>query len=795
MAIQLQRPENLSSRTPLRKKGPGAHLYTHQEIQKFSARMFHNRYSKTAAKKNLRVIVRLKGSSPTALPGIERLPEARYAAFGWQRDDVETLSTQGKSGKEAVGSTGYDGPLAILAQGMRNLSDYFKERVAVVTNPAIDRVREGAHFSTHTFLGGKPRLYKAKPHKNKGKRKQHAMPPQILLRIPVLADTGETSGQSLMRHVARQFGTLSLNDLLNQEGINYDIPFDGLTSSSISLNNGKPAGEPQPEMTSVSEMLTSKEAAAYSSTSEESAAVLQQRTQHKVKGNIATASMTLPYATTIATTFPEGTPIQYALRSICQQAETIVHDYKSSTLVLDDRDAFSPGHEFILDGALAVAALNSHLATLQDKKGISLRRRTSIVLCSGMLRNVHDIMVALGLGAEAVVPYLMFRRLMNVKGDTSPSIAVINLLASLQSGIEKVMSTMGIHELNGYGKLFASIGFTNDLTNLFHTKNELGSVDKGKSLADVEQDMRTRLDIKKKELTRTPVESHLYPKVWKIAGDVAQSKAAFTTFTDRLNKAEEKSPVSLRHTWDLQPGSEPVTAQKVDLRTDGLDAPIYISAMSFGSQGEIAYRAYAESMARTNLCCMNGEGGELDDLIGKYYHNRGQQVASGRFGVNARMLNSARYLEIKIGQGAKPGEGGQLPGFKVTPQIAEARHTEPNIELISPSNNHDIYSIEDLAQIIEELKTINPEAKVSIKVPAIPYLGLIATGIAKAGADIITISGYTGGTGAARMHALKYVGYPVEISVRQTHLALLDAGLRSDVEIWADGGMKSADDV
>ena len=176
-------------------------------------------------------------------------------------------------------------------------------------------------------------------------------------------------------------------------------------------------------------------------------------------------------------------------------------------------------------------------------------------------------------------------------------------------------------------------------------------------------------------------------------------------------------------------------------------------------------------------------------------NTRGQQIASGRFGVNAELLNSSNLLEIKIGQGAKPGEGGHLPGSKVTAKIAEARNATIGSDLISPSNNHDIYSIEDLAQMIHELKTANDKAKVAVKVPVVPNIGTIAVGIAKAGADIITLSGFDGGTGAARIHALEHVGLPVEIGVKAAHNALLEAGIRNQVEIWADGGVKSASDV
>ena len=206
--------------------------------------------------------------------------------------------------------------------------------------------------------------------------------------------------------------------------------------------------------------------------------------------------------------------------------------------------------------------------------------------------------------------------------------------------------------------------------------------------------------------------------------------------------------------------------------------------MSFGSQGEVAYRAYAEAAKRINIVAMNGEGGEIQDLYGRYPRWRGQQVASGRFGVTGEMVNSSYLVEIKIGQGAKPGEGGHLPARKVTAKVAQARNATAGTDLISPSNNHDLYSIEDLAELIDELKTANPDLRVSVKVPVVPNIGTIGVGIAKAGADIMTLSGFEGGTGAARSHALRHVGLPSDIGTRAVHLALMEAGCAT---AWRSG--------
>ncbi len=253
----------------------------------------------------------------------------------------------------------------------------------------------------------------------------------------------------------------------------------------------------------------------------------------------------------------------------------------------------------------------------------------------------------------------------------------------------------------------------------------------------------------------------------------------------------------MRHIMGLrkEPDREPVDPASVDASVGHHDYPIVISSMSFGSQSEPAFRAYAEAGKAINILCINGEGGEIRDMYGEYRKWRGQQVASGRFGVSAEMINSSYVAEIKIGQGAKPGEGGHLPGKKVSEKVAAARNASPGTDLISPSNNHDLYSIEDLAELIDELKTVNPDVRVSVKVPVVPNIGTIGLGIAKAGADIITLSGFEGGTGAARQHALRHVGLPSDIGTRAVHRALMEAGIRNRVEIWADGGYRHAHDV
>ncbi len=282
-----------------------------------------------------------------------------------------------------------------------------------------------------------------------------------------------------------------------------------------------------------------------------------------------------------------------------------------------------------------------------------------------------------------------------------------------------------------------------------------------------------------------------------MAGSLGKGDVNWQSYENHAETTSRSTPVTIRHILDFQKVNleNPIDPVTVDIGITSHTMPFLIASMSFGSQGEVAFRAYAEAAYRLNMISLNGEGGEIPDMMGRYPFNRGIQIASGRFGITAELINSSNLLEIKVGQGAKPGEGGHLPARKVTAKVAAARHAQQGIDLISPSNNHDIYSIEDLAQFIEELKTTNPKARVAVKVPVVPGIGIIAVGIAKADADIIYLAGYDGGTGAARQHSLRYVGLPAEIGVVEAHRALTESGLRHKVEIWTDGGVRTSADV
>ncbi len=494
----------------------------------------------------------------------------------------------------------------------------------------------------------------------------------------------------------------------------------------------------------------------------------------------------------ISMTYRSEEGIAAALKRLGEAAVAAVNS-RASLLMLDDSEAHRDGLYWI-DPLLVVSAVDQALKTAPraTTRG-NLRRQCSIILRSGAIRSLHDLALAIGSGADAVSPYAMFAIAFAKAGAG----AATNLYAALNKGLEKVTSTIGIHELRGYGRLFSSIGLHKEVADVLSITNFCGSEKAGTTFADLESDSVKRAEDFSDEKAKEARTFHLFPRVWKLIGQIASGDIPYADYALKLNELEKENPIAIRHLADFafDDQQSEIDPETVDISVGEHSLPFLISSMSFGSQNETAFRAYAEAADQLNMISMNGEGGEIKDMLGKYPRTRGIQIASGRFGVNVELANSSYLLEIKIGQGAKPGEGGHLPGSKVTAKIAAARNATIGSDLISPSNNHDIYSIEDLAQMITELKTANNRAKICVKVPIVPNIGTIAVGVAKAGADIITLSGFDGGTGAARVHALQHVGLPAEIGVKAAHNALLEAGLRQNVELWADGGVKSAADV
>ncbi len=631
------------------------------------------------------------------------------AGFGWQRDDVKLVQQMASNGAEPVGSLGYDGPLAALSPERQNLADYFKETVAVVTNPAIDREREMEHFSTRSVFGRRPSIGDA-----------GADTGTVETSFPVILgghhDLAPLSDKTY-RRIARQHQTYLLEDLWEE-----------------------------------------------------------------FRGRAAAVDISLL----------ESETTKGAIERIKQEAVKRVRE-GAELLVLTDRTVYDAERRY-LDPHLATSAVDQALKQFRVGPGEeNLRRRCGIVLRSAAIRNVHDTMLALGLGANGVCPYTMVEVICVEDYETDIS----NLCAALAKGIEKVISTIGIHEVRGYARQFSSIGVRPELAEIFQTEAFAASDGGGTGFTSLDEDTNERARILGGDEDAKPAKTfRFYPKVYKAAIATANGSGGYAEYSEKVRDLEAQNPISMRHIMGLKGDREPLADPSVvDAGIGHHDYPVVISSMSFGSQSEPAFRAYAEAAKAINILCVNGEGGEIRDMYGKYRKWRGQQVASGRFGVSAEMINSSYVAEIKIGQGAKPGEGGHLPGKKVSEKVAAARNAAPGTDLISPSNNHDLYSIEDLAELIDELKTVNPDVRVSVKVPVVPNIGTIGLGIAKAGADIITLSGFEGGTGAARQHALRHVGLPSDIGTRAVHRALMEAGLRNRVEIWADGGYRTGHDI
>jgi glutamate synthase (NADPH/NADH) large chain len=631
------------------------------------------------------------------------------AGFGWQRDDVKLVQQMASNGAEPVGSLGYDGPLAALSPERQNLADYFKETVAVVTNPAIDREREMEHFSTRSVFGRRPSIDAA----GEDSGTVETSFPVILGGHHGLAPLSDKT----YRQIAREHQTYLLEDLWEE-----------------------------------------------------------------FRGRAGAVDISLL----------ESETTRGAIARIRQEAVKKVRD-GAELLVLTDRTVYDAERRY-LDPHLATSAVDQALKQFRVEPGEeNLRRRCGIVLRSAAIRNVHDTMLALGLGANGVCPYTMVEVI--CVEDYRKDIG--NLCAALAKGIEKVISTIGIHEVRGYARQFSSIGVRPELAEIFQTEAFAASEKAGIGFDGLDESSNERARILCGDEGAKPAKTfRFYPKVYKAAIATANGSGSYEEYSEKVRDLEAQSPISMRHIMGLKGDREPLAdASVVDAGIGHHDYPVVISSMSFGSQSEPAFRAYAEAAKAINVLCVNGEGGEIRDMYGHYRKWRGQQVASGRFGVSAEMINSSYLAEIKIGQGAKPGEGGHLPGKKVSEKVAAARNAAPGTDLISPSNNHDLYSIEDLAELIDELKTVNPDVRVSVKVPVVPNIGTIGLGIAKAGADIITLSGFEGGTGAARQHALRHVGLPSDIGTRAVHRALMEAGLRNRVEIWADGGYRTGHDI
>ncbi len=492
--------------------------------------------------------------------------------------------------------------------------------------------------------------------------------------------------------------------------------------------------------------------------------------------------------------------LKAAIKRICQEAEYVVNQKNAAFVILSDRNIKQ--NKLPIPAAMAVGAVHAHLV----QKG--LRCDANIVVETASARDPHHFAVLLGLGATAIYPFLAYETIENLSqnGDikVDPVQALINYRKGINKGLFKIMSKMGISTIASYrsSKLFEAVGINDSVMKLCF--NGVTSRIAGADFDDFEQDqinLNRVAWLKRKKLSHGGLlkyvhggEYHAYnPDIVKTlqTAVVSGKYEDYQVFSGLVNER----PVT--HIRDLFALSDKVDAISIDEvePAENLYPRFDTAAMSIGALSPEAHEALAIAMNRLGGQSNSGEGGEDIKRFGTEKNSKIKQVASGRFGVTPHYLMNADVIQIKVAQGAKPGEGGQLPGDKVNSYIADLRFSVPGVTLISPPPHHDIYSIEDLAQLIFDLKQVNPSALVSVKLVSEPGVGTIATGVAKAYADLITVSGYDGGTGASPLTSVKYAGCPWELGLAETQQALVENGLRHKVRVQTDGGLKTGLDV
>ena len=497
-----------------------------------------------------------------------------------------------------------------------------------------------------------------------------------------------------------------------------------------------------------------------------------------------------------------------ALDNLCKKAEESV-DSGVNYIILSDRD-IDETHAAI-PSLLAVSAVHHYLISVQK------RVQTALIVESGEIREVMHAALLLGYGASALCPYMTFAVLDNLvkthQVQEEYATAEKNYIKAVDKGLKKIMSKMGISTIRSYrgAKIFESIGLSEELLKTYFG-TEISTIG-GIGLRDIAKDA-IRLhdeafvpDEMPKFLQNTGLFNYRKDGIqhaWNpetIANlQIATRLGSYTKFKEWAKSVDEKEkPIFIRDFFGFKKAAKPTPLDEVE-PVESIVKHFVTGAMSFGALSIEAHEALAIAMNKLGTRSNTGEGGEDNaryhtEVDGVSLSSKTKQIASGRFGVTAEYLVNAEELQIKVAQGAKPGEGGQLPGFKVNKIIAKTRNAIPGITLISPPPHHDIYSIEDLAQLIFDLKNINPTAAVSVKLVAESGVGTIAAGVAKAKADLIVISGAEGGTGASPASSMRFAGISPEIGLAETQQTLVINGLRNQVRLQTDGQLKTARDV
>jgi len=663
----------------------------------------------------------------------------RQQAFGYSQEDVKfIMAPMGQNGEEPIGSMGNDSPLAVLSNKDKNLYSYFKQLFAQVTNPPIDPIREEMVTSLVSFIGPKPNLLGI-----------DEMNPPLRLEVsqPVLDFFEMEKVRHIERYTQGKFASFEL-----------DITYP---------------------------LLWGAEA------------------------------------------------IEARLASLAAQAEDAVRSGASIIIISDRR--VDKDHVAI-PALLALSAIHQHLVN----KG--LRTSTGLVVETGSAREVHHFALLGGYGAEAVHPYLALETLLDLApggalGDTDGKKAIKNYVKAIGKGLRKVMSKMGISTYMSYtgAQIFEAVGLSRALVEQYFsgtTSNVegIGIFQVAEEALRMHRDafneanpvLSNALDAGGEYAWRVRGEEHMWTPdvIAKLQQSTrSNSYSSYKEYAALIND-QTKRHMTFRGLFDFRFAPESVPLEEVEPAVE-IVKRFATGAMSLGSISTEAHTVLAIAMNRIGGKSNTGEGGEdrrrfapvkkgeslrsrlgqerveidIPLVEGDSLKSKIKQVASGRFGVTAEYLASANQLQIKIAQGAKPGEGGQLPGKKVSDYIAELRYSTPGVELISPPPHHDIYSIEDLAQLIHDLKNSNPSASISVKLVSEVGVGTIAAGVSKAKADHVTISGYDGGTGASPWSSIKHAGTPWELGLAETQQTLVLNRLRGRIAVQVDGQLKTGRDV
>jgi glutamate synthase (NADPH) large chain len=505
-----------------------------------------------------------------------------------------------------------------------------------------------------------------------------------------------------------------------------------------------------------------------------------------------------------------GQALADRIDQVCAEVSVAIAE-GARIIVLSDRH--STAELAPIPSLLLTGAVHHHL--VREKT----RTQVGLVIEAGDVREVHHVALLMGYGAAAVNPYLAMETVEDLARDgyyvdKEPEVAVKNLVKSLGKGVLKVMSKMGVSTVASYtgAQIFEAVGLAQPLVDRYFTgtTSKLGGVDIDTIAEEVARRHRTAypvdglppahrsLEIGGEYQWRREGEPHLFDPetVFRLQHSTRSGRYdVFKQYTARVNEQSERL-MTLRGLFKLREGErEPIPIEEVEPVSE-IVKRFSTGAMSYGSISQESHETLAIAMNRLGGKSNTGEGGEDPDrLYDPERRSAIKQVASGRFGVTSEYLTNSTDIQIKMAQGAKPGEGGQLPGHKVYPWVAKTRHSTPGVGLISPPPHHDIYSIEDLAQLIHDLKNANPEARVHVKLVAEVGVGTVAAGVSKAHADVVLISGHDGGTGAAPLTSLKHAGGPWELGLAETQQTLLLNGLRDRIVVQADGQMKTGRDV